>query len=82
MLVQASSRPTASAHIIVLGNEKGGTGKSTLAMHVAVALLHVNHQFTERGSGVFRLLRKLSPKDFAQSLIGNATTLMPAERPK
>jgi chromosome partitioning protein len=27
------------AHIIVLGNEKGGSGKSTTAMHVAVALL-------------------------------------------
>lgn len=26
--------------IVVLGNEKGGTGKSTLAMHVAVALLN------------------------------------------
>lgn len=28
-----------SAHVIVLGNEKGGSGKSTTAMHVAVALL-------------------------------------------
>jgi len=27
------------AHIIVVGNEKGGSGKSTTAMHVAVALL-------------------------------------------
>ncbi|MDX2142577.1 MAG: division plane positioning ATPase MipZ [Rhodospirillaceae bacterium] len=27
------------AKVIVFGNEKGGTGKSTLAMHVAVALL-------------------------------------------
>src|SRR5262245_38644260 len=27
-------------HIIVLGNEKGGSGKSTTAMHLAVALLH------------------------------------------
>ena len=29
----------ASAHIIVMGNEKGGTGKSTLAMHITVSLL-------------------------------------------
>ena len=27
------------AHIIVLGNEKGGSGKSTSAMHLVVALL-------------------------------------------
>ena len=30
------------AHIIVIGNEKGGTGKSTLAMHLAVKLLQEN----------------------------------------
>ncbi len=28
-----------SAHVIVLGNEKGGSGKSTTAIHIAVALL-------------------------------------------
>ena len=28
-----------SAHVVVLGNEKGGSGKSTTAMHVLVALL-------------------------------------------
>jgi chromosome partitioning protein len=27
-----------SAHVVVLGNEKGGSGKSTTAMHVAIAL--------------------------------------------
>src|SRR5688572_17288499 len=31
---------TGKPHIIVLGNEKGGSGKSTTAMHLAVALLH------------------------------------------
>ncbi|MEO0914134.1 MAG: division plane positioning ATPase MipZ [Pseudomonadota bacterium] len=31
------------AHIIVLGNEKGGTGKSTTAMHVTTALLRSGH---------------------------------------
>jgi chromosome partitioning protein len=37
MLVQASVAH--SAHVVVLGNEKGGSGKSTTAMHVAVALM-------------------------------------------
>ncbi|MEQ9447938.1 MAG: division plane positioning ATPase MipZ, partial [Rhodospirillaceae bacterium] len=34
------SRTSEPPKIIVFGNEKGGTGKSTLAMHVAVALLN------------------------------------------
>ena len=39
MLLQATSGVPRSAHLIVLGNEKGGSGKSTTAMHIAVALL-------------------------------------------
>ncbi|MEE2692522.1 MAG: division plane positioning ATPase MipZ [Pseudomonadota bacterium] len=31
-------------HVIVLGNEKGGSGKSTAAMHVVVALLKSGHR--------------------------------------
>ena len=27
------------AHIIVVGNEKGGSGKSTTAMHIVISLL-------------------------------------------
>jgi chromosome partitioning protein len=38
MLIDASVRPR-SAYCVVLGNEKGGSGKSTVAMHVAIALL-------------------------------------------
>jgi chromosome partitioning protein len=38
MLLQAS-RQSGSAHVIVLGNEKGGSGKSTIALHVAIALM-------------------------------------------
>ena len=26
-------------HVIVVGNEKGGSGKTTIAMHIAIALL-------------------------------------------
>lgn len=33
---------TPHAHVIVFGNEKGGTGKSTTAMHVIVSLLSQN----------------------------------------
>lgn len=39
MLVQASQGQLGSAHVVVLGNEKGGSGKSTTALHIAVALL-------------------------------------------
>ena len=31
-------------HVIVLGNEKGGSGKSTTAMHLIVALLQAGHR--------------------------------------
>src|SRR5712692_4507085 len=44
MLVEASTRRPASAHVVVLGNEKGGSGKSTTAMHIAVALLNVGQR--------------------------------------
>jgi chromosome partitioning protein len=33
------ARRSRSAYVVVLGNEKGGSGKSTVAMHVAVALM-------------------------------------------
>lgn len=39
MLLQASQGQTGTAHVVVLGNEKGGSGKSTTAVHIAVALL-------------------------------------------
>jgi chromosome partitioning protein len=32
------------AHIIVTGNEKGGSGKSTTAMHLATALVRMGHR--------------------------------------
>src|SRR5262245_36771849 len=33
-----TSEPRQRAHVIVFGNEKGGTGKTTTAMHIAVAI--------------------------------------------
>jgi chromosome partitioning protein len=44
MLIEASPRGPASAHVVVVGNEKGGSGKSTTAMHVAVALMNVGQR--------------------------------------
>ena len=38
MSVEGSRRAT-FARVVVVGNEKGGSGKSTVAMHVAVALI-------------------------------------------
>ena len=32
------------AHIIAVGNEKGGAGKSTVSMHVASALARMGHR--------------------------------------
>ncbi len=32
------------AHIIVVGNEKGGAGKSTVSMHIATALVRMGHR--------------------------------------
>jgi chromosome partitioning protein len=44
MLVEPNTRRQTSAYVIVLGNEKGGSGKSTTAMHVAVALMNVGQR--------------------------------------
>jgi len=41
---QTKPKNSAPAHIIVFGNEKGGSGKSTTAMHTAIALLRLGYQ--------------------------------------
>jgi chromosome partitioning protein len=51
------------AHIIVVGNEKGGAGKSTVSMHVATALARLGHKV-----GAFDLdLRQLSFWRYAEN---------------
>ncbi|MBZ0216762.1 MAG: division plane positioning ATPase MipZ [Fimbriimonadaceae bacterium] len=42
--MQAAPENTHSAHIIVFGNEKGGTGKSTTCMQVLVSLLQAGQR--------------------------------------
>src|SRR5215510_14468552 len=37
--VGLSSGVLSSPHVVVIGNQKGGSGKSTFAMHIIVALL-------------------------------------------
>jgi chromosome partitioning protein len=38
-MLQATVGVATSPHVIVVGNEKGGSGKTTIAMHIAIALL-------------------------------------------
>lgn len=44
MTVETPTPPIVAAHVIVAGNEKGGAGKSTVAMHVAVALARMGRR--------------------------------------
>src|SRR5947199_393214 len=39
--VAAVPEPVEKAHVIVLGNEKGGSGKTTTCMHLIVSLLRL-----------------------------------------
>src|SRR6202011_4341174 len=38
-MLNAAVKSRALPHVIVVGNEKGGSGKTTIAMHIAVALM-------------------------------------------
>lgn len=56
------------AHIIVVGNEKGGAGKSTVSMHVATALSRMGHK-----TGVLDLdLRQQTMGRFISNRLGFA----------
>ena len=56
------------AHIIVVGNEKGGAGKSTVSMHVATALARMGHRV-----GVLDL--DLRQKTFGRFVANRAATI-------
>ena len=38
-MIPGTASQTQFPRVIVVGNEKGGSGKSTVAMHIAVALM-------------------------------------------
>ena len=64
-IVQAQSvRAPGRAHVLVIGNEKGGSGKSTTAMHIVVALLgdgaHGGHDRSRCAPGHARPLHRES----------------------
>lgn len=60
------------AHIIVVGNEKGGAGKSTVSMHVATALARLGHK-------VGALDLDLRQKTFGRYIHNRHTFLMAEE---
>ena len=64
----------AVAHIIVVGNEKGGSGKSTTSMHVATALARMGHK-------VGALDLDLRQKSFARYLENRAAFCRKMEKP-
>ena len=43
-MMQAPVGSAGSPHVIVIGNEKGGSGKTTIAMHIAVALMRAGRR--------------------------------------
>jgi chromosome partitioning protein len=88
---------TSMAHIIVVGNEKGGSGKSTTCMHVATALARMGHRvgaldldlrqqsfgryIENRLAYLSRAGLTLATPDFRQLPEVDATTLAPDENP-
>jgi chromosome partitioning protein len=44
MSIEPHGMHSRTAHVVVFGNEKGGSGKSTIAMHVIVALMQAGHR--------------------------------------
>ena len=66
-----TTQAAAEARIIVIGNEKGGAGKSTVSIHLSVALLAVGKR-VEQTSELVRL-EALAAKDLQERLPGMLT---------
>ncbi|MCC0013372.1 MAG: AAA family ATPase [Rhodobiaceae bacterium] len=54
------STPRKAAHVIVVGNEKGGSGKSTISMHIIVHLLNLG----QRAASIDLDCRQRSPTSY------------------
>ncbi|MES2666745.1 MAG: division plane positioning ATPase MipZ [Pseudomonadota bacterium] len=83
------------AHIIVVGNEKGGSGKSTTCMHVATALARMGHRvgaldldlrqrtfgryIENRKTYLARMELALATPDYRELPEGDAASLQPGE---
>ncbi len=94
---KAYRRGLVVAHIIVVGNEKGGSGKSTTCMHVATALARMGHRvgaldldlrqrtfgryIENRKAYLARMGLTLATPDYRELPEGDATTLQPGENP-
>jgi chromosome partitioning protein len=78
-----------AAHVIVLGNEKGGSGKSTTAMHVFTALARSGKRVGAvdldlRQQSFFRYLenrRAYSERSGAELLMPEQTSVTPSDLP-
>ncbi|PIW25830.1 MAG: ATPase [Rhodospirillales bacterium CG15_BIG_FIL_POST_REV_8_21_14_020_66_15] len=61
-------------HVVVVGNEKGGSGKSTTAMHLAVGLMRAGHSVavidTDIRQGSLRRFLE-NRRDYARSITGH-----------
>jgi quercetin 2,3-dioxygenase len=64
-----------SARVIVVGNEKGASGKSTVAMHVAIALMKQNKRHKDMHILTYVLAGSLVHKDS----LGNGAVILPGD---
>lgn len=74
---RAEARRGGGTHVIVFGNEKGGSGKSTAAIHVAISLLRDGHTVgtVDLDAGQWTLTRYLANRNATIKRTGQALPL-------
>ena len=82
MLVQSTQGQSGSAYVVVLGNEKGGSGKSTTALHIAVALMKAGQRVATidldcRQQSFTRLVRTAATGRGAPASFSNSGASLP-----